>query len=119
MLSAEQRKHIQDFFVNANNKILYGNKKRKVFTCAPEIEGLFAVWYDNQKVNGCEVTFERKPSTNDYVIEIIVTAGDKLNLTTNITEKGATIKAEAPVLDKHDVAVAMSDILIDYIAKQV
>lgn len=118
MLPKEVREEIKKFFIDANDKIFRLNDKCKVFTCDRDIEGFFAVWYNECIINDCHVLFERNPIPNksDYITKIIVEVGDKLTMTTDINENGAEIKVIAPEDILHEVKVAMSKVLIDYTA---
>ncbi len=118
MLSKGIREEIKKFFIDANDKIFRLNDKCKVFTCNRDIEGFFAVWYNENIMYGCHVLFERKPIPNnsDYITKIIVETGDKLTMTADINEKGAEIKVTAPDDILHEVKVAMGNTLIDYTA---
>lgn len=118
MLLKEERNKIKEFFINVNEKIFRLNDKCKVFTCDRSIEGLFAVWYNEHIMYGCHTLFERKPIPNksDYITKIIVEAGDVLTMIADIDENGAVIKVTAPEENLHEVAVVMSDNLIDYTA---
>ena len=118
MISKEIREQVKNFFINANDKIFHLNDKCKVFTCDRNIEGFFAVWYNECIINDCHVLFERKPIPNksDYITKIIVEAGDELTMIADINKNGAVIKVTAPEENLHEVAVVMSDNLIDYIA---
>ena len=118
MMSQDVREKIKNFFINANHQIFHLNDKCKVFTCDRGIEGFFAVWYNECIINDCHVLFERKPVCNksDYITKIIVKSGDKLNMFSDINEKGAIIEITAPENLLHETLTVMSDSLIDYTA---
>lgn len=118
MISKEIREQVKDFFIDANDKIFHLNDKCKVFTCDRSIEGFFAVWYNECIINDCHVLFEHKPISNksDYITKIIVETGIELIMTADIGENGSTIKVAAPENILHEVKVAMSNALIDYVA---
>lgn len=118
MISKEIREQVKNFFIDANEKIFYLNDKCKVFTCDRSIEGFFAVWYNECIINDCHVLFERKPISNksDYITKIIVETGIELIMTADIGENGSMIKVAAPENILHEVKVAMSNALIDYVA---
>lgn len=118
MISKEIREQVKNFFIDANDKIFHLNNKCKVFTCDRNIEGFFAVWYNECIINDCHVLFEHKPISNksDYITKIIVETGIELIMTADIGENGSTIKVAAPENILHEVKVAMSNALIDYVA---